>query len=206
LASALAATGQRLTWAAGLPLERRVIASAPVFHLDFCATDGRPETMMTAATGVGADLVVFDDADLVSNADGVVLEKALILAQQGRTVIVTLEAHSALSALERVARAARSVWPQTASAGRLARVCKAVLNERLIFGRQDKRVALFERILVQPEMLEAIERAQFGLLEECFGRPLGGITSPGFRESLARLVERDVIDERNAARIFDCIR
>lgn len=130
----------------------------------------------------------------VRDMDG--MKNALAYAETGHLCLATLHANNANQALERVI----SFFPEEAKAGLLLGMSMnlvAIVSQRLIPGKQSKRVAAIEVMINTPYMAELIQKQKMSDMKEIMAdnNDIGMIT---FDQSLFKLFTNGQIDEENA--------
>ncbi|HSI44215.1 MAG TPA: PilT/PilU family type 4a pilus ATPase [Methylotenera sp.] len=130
----------------------------------------------------------------VRDMDG--MKNALAYAETGHLCLATLHANNANQALERVI----SFFPEEAKAGLLLGMSMnlvAIISQRLIPGKQSKRVAAIEVMINTPYMAELIEKQKMNDMKEIMAdnNDIGMMT---FDQSLFKLFANGKIDEENA--------
>lgn len=130
----------------------------------------------------------------VRDMDG--MKNALAYAETGHLCLATLHANNANQALERVI----SFFPEEAKAGLLLGMSMnlvAIISQRLIPGKQSKRVAAIEVMINTPYMAELIEKQKMSDMKEIMAdnNDIGMMT---FDQSLFKLFANGKIDEENA--------
>ncbi len=186
LGSALMSSGHRTALVVGRPLERKLIASAPVFSFDMQQKEmGRS---MMLATDIGASVVIADDAPVYA------MERAIRLAETGVSVVFTMQAKSAMSALIRCLNSLKQ-WKNRID--ELTRLLKGVIYQELIRTNKAGQTAVFERISPTSSLLHALAKGQWDLLGGYNGN---AVTSPSLAESFQKLVEKNVIDAHTAGK------
>ncbi|MBA3696551.1 MAG: PilT/PilU family type 4a pilus ATPase [Methylotenera sp.] len=124
------------------------------------------------------------------------MKNALAYAETGHLCLATLHANNANQALERVI----SFFPEEAKAGLLLGMSMnlvAIVSQRLISGKQSKRVAAIEVMINTPYMSELIEKQKMSDMKEIMAdnNDIGMMT---FDQSLFKLFANGKIDEENA--------
>jgi len=157
---------------------------------------------------VGIDTLSFENAlkNAMRQAPDVILigevrdmegmKNAMAYAETGHLCLATLHANNANQALERVI----SFFPEDARAGLLLGISMnlvAIVSQRLIPGKQSKRVAATEVMINTPYIAELIQKQKLSDIKETMGdnNDIGMIT---FDQSLFRLFSNGKIDEENA--------
>jgi twitching motility protein PilU len=157
---------------------------------------------------VGIDTLSFENAlkNAMRQAPDVILigevrdmegmKNAMAYAETGHLCLATLHANNANQALER----AISFFPEDARTGLLLGVSMnlvAIVSQRLIPGKQSKRVAATEVMINTPYIAELIQKQKLGDIKEIMGdsNDIGMVT---FDQSLFRLFSNGKIDEENA--------
>ncbi len=124
------------------------------------------------------------------------MKNALAYAETGHLCLATLHANNANQALERVI----SFFPEDGRTGLLLGMSMnlvAIVSQRLIPGKLNKRVAATEVMINTPYMAELIQKQKMGEMKEIMAESndIGMIT---FDQSLFRLFANGKIDEENA--------
>jgi twitching motility protein PilU len=130
----------------------------------------------------------------VRDMDG--MKNALAYAETGHLCLATLHANNANQALERVI----SFFPEEAKAGLLLGMSMnlvAIVSQRLIPGKQSKRVAAIEVMINTPYMAELIQKQKMNDMKEIMADN-NDIGMNTFDQSLFRLFANGQIDEENA--------
>lgn len=157
---------------------------------------------------VGIDTLSFENAlkNAMRQAPDVILigevrdmegmKNAMAYAETGHLCLATLHANNATQALER----AISFFPEDARTGLLLGVSMnlvAIVSQRLIPGKQSKRIAATEVMINTPYIAELIQKQKLGDIKEIMGdsNDIGMVT---FDQSLFRLFSNGKIDEENA--------
>jgi twitching motility protein PilU len=130
----------------------------------------------------------------VRDMDG--MKNALAYAETGHLCLATLHANNANQALERVI----SFFPEDAKTNLLLGMSMnlvAIISQRLIPGKQSKRVAAVEVMINSPYMSELIEKQKMTEMKEVMAdnNDIGMCT---FDQALYRLYANGKIDEDNA--------
>jgi len=130
----------------------------------------------------------------IRDMDG--MKNALAYAETGHLCLATLHANNANQALERVI----SFFPEDAKASLLLGMSMnlvAIISQRLIPGKQSKRVAAVEVMINSPYMSELIEKQKMSEMKEIMAdnNDIGMCT---FDQALYRLYANGKIDEDNA--------
>lgn len=124
------------------------------------------------------------------------MKNALAYAETGHLCLATLHANNANQALERVI----SFFPEDAKAGLLLGMSLnlvAIVSQRLIPGKQSKRVAAIEVMINTPYMAELIQKQKMSDMKEIMADN-NDIGMNTFDQSLFRLFANGQIDEENA--------
>ena len=124
------------------------------------------------------------------------MKNALAYAETGHLCLATLHANNANQALERVI----SFFPEEAKAGLLLGMSMnlvAIVSQRLIPGKQSKRVAAIEVMINTPYMSELIEKQKMNDMKEIMADN-NDIGMNTFDQSLFKLFANGKIDEENA--------
>ena len=124
------------------------------------------------------------------------MKNALAYAETGHLCLATLHANNANQALERVI----SFFPEDARTGLLVGISMnlvAIVSQRLIPGKQSKRVAASEVMINSPYIAELIQKHKLSDIKEIMAdsNDLGMNT---FDQSLFKLFANGKIDEENA--------
>ena len=130
----------------------------------------------------------------VRDMDG--MKNALAYAETGHLCLATLHANNANQALERVI----SFFPEEAKAGLLLGMSMnlvAIISQRLVPGKQSKRVAAVEVMINTPYMAELIEKQKMNDMKEIMADN-NDIGMNTFDQSLFKLFANGKIDEENA--------
>jgi twitching motility protein PilU len=130
----------------------------------------------------------------VRDMDG--MKNALAYAETGHLCLATLHANNANQALERVI----SFFPEEAKPGLLLGMSMnlvAIVSQRLIPGKQSKRVAAIEVMINTPYMAELIQKQKMSDMKEIMADN-NDIGMNTFDQSLFRLFANGQIDEENA--------
>ncbi|MES2012515.1 MAG: PilT/PilU family type 4a pilus ATPase [Pseudomonadota bacterium] len=130
----------------------------------------------------------------VRDMDG--MKNALAYAETGHLCLATLHANNANQALERVI----SFFPEDGRAGLLLGLSMnlvAIVSQRLIPGKQSKRVAASEIMINTPYMAELIQKQKMSDMKEIMADN-NDIGMNTFDQSLFNLFTSDRIDEENA--------
>jgi twitching motility protein PilU len=130
----------------------------------------------------------------VRDMDG--MKNAMAYAETGHLCLATLHANNAIQALER----AVSFFPEDARAGLLLGMSMnlvAIISQRLIPGKQSKRVVATEVMINTPYIAELIQKQNLRDIKETTAdsNDIGMIT---FDQSLFNLFSNGKIDEENA--------
>lgn len=157
---------------------------------------------------VGIDTLSFNNAlkNAMRQAPNVILigeirdidamQQALAYAETGHLCLATLHANNANQALERVI----SFFPPESKNGLLLNLSlnlAAVVSQRLIPGKQKKRVAAFEVLTNTPYIAELIKRQDLSEIKEVMADS-NDIGMQTFDQNLYTLFMNDQIDENNA--------
>jgi twitching motility protein PilU len=130
----------------------------------------------------------------VRDMDG--MKNAMAYAETGHLCLATLHANNANQALERII----SFFPDEAKPGLLLGLSMnlvAIISQRLIPGKQSKRVAAIEVMINTPYMAELIQKQKMGEMKEIMADN-NDIGMNTFDQSLFRLFSNGKIDEENA--------
>jgi twitching motility protein PilU len=130
----------------------------------------------------------------VRDMDG--MKNALAYAETGHLCLATLHANNASQALERVI----SFFPEDGRAGLLLGMSMnlvGIISQRLIPGKQSKRVAATEVLINTPYMAELIQKQKMSEIKEIMGENTD-IGMQTFDQSLFKLFSNGKIDEDNA--------
>ncbi|MBC7696884.1 MAG: PilT/PilU family type 4a pilus ATPase [Bacteroidia bacterium] len=124
------------------------------------------------------------------------MKNALAYAETGHLCLATLHANNANQALERVI----SFFPEDGRAGLLLGMSMnlvSIISQRLIPGKQNKRVAAVEVMINTPYIAELIQKQKVSDIKEIMAdsNDIGMLT---FDQSLFRLYSNGKIDEENA--------
>ena len=124
------------------------------------------------------------------------MKNALAYAETGHLCLATLHANNANQALERVI----SFFPEDGRAGLLLGMSMnlvSIVSQRLIPGKQNKRVAAVEVMINTPYIAELIQKQKVSDIKEVMAdsNDIGMLT---FDQSLFRLYSNGKIDEENA--------
>ena len=124
------------------------------------------------------------------------MKNALAYAETGHLCLATLHANNANQALERVI----SFFPEEGRAGLLLGMSMnlvSIISQRLIPGKQSKRVAAVEVMINTPYISELIQKQKVSDIKEIMAdnSDIGMLT---FDQSLFRLYANGKIDEENA--------
>lgn len=130
----------------------------------------------------------------VRDMDG--MKNALAYAETGHLCLATLHANNANQALERII----SFFPEDARTGLLLGISMnlvAIVSQRLIPGKQSKRVAATEVMINTPYITELIQKQKMSEMKETMAESndIGMIT---FDQSLFRLFSNGKVDQENA--------
>ena len=157
---------------------------------------------------VGIDTHSFDNAlkNAMRQAPDVILigevrdmegmQQALTYAETGHLCLATLHANNANQALERII----SFFPTEAKNGLLLGISMnlvAVVSQRLIPGKVQKRVAAVEVMVNTPYIAELIQKQKLGEIKEIMADN-NDIGMNTFDQSLFKLFANSKIDEENA--------
>jgi len=135
----------------------------------------------------------------VRDMDG--MKNALAYAETGHLCLATLHANNANQALERVI----SFFPEDGRNGLLLGMSMnlvAIISQRLVPGKQTKRVAATEVMINTPYMGELIQKQKMGEIKEIMGEH-GDIGMHTFDQSLFKLYANGKVDEDNALAYAD---
>ena len=124
------------------------------------------------------------------------MKNALAYAETGHLCLATLHANNASQALERVI----SFFPEDGRAGLLLGMSMnlvGIISQRLIPGKQSKRVAATEVLINTPYMAELIQKQKMSEIKEIMGENTD-IGMQTFDQSLFKLFSNGKIDEDNA--------
>jgi len=124
------------------------------------------------------------------------MKNALAYAETGHLCLATLHANNANQALERVI----SFFPEEAKAGLLLGMSMnlvAIISQRLVPGKQSKRVAAIEVMINTPYMAELIAKQKMSDMKEIMADN-NDIGMNTFDQALFRLFANGKIDEDNA--------
>lgn len=130
----------------------------------------------------------------IRDIDG--MKNALAYAETGHLCLATLHANNANQALERVI----SFFPEEAKVGLLLAMSMnlvAIISQRLVPGKQSKRVAAIEVLVNTPYMAELIAKQKMSDMKEIMADN-NDIGMSTFDQSLFRLFSNGKIDEENA--------
>jgi len=130
----------------------------------------------------------------VRDMDG--MKNALAYAETGHLCLATLHANNASQALERVI----SFFPEDGRAGLLLGMSMnlvGIISQRLIPGKQSKRVAATEVLINTPYMAELIQKQKMSEIKEIMSENTD-IGMQTFDQSLFKLFSNGKIDEDNA--------
>jgi len=130
----------------------------------------------------------------VRDMDG--MKNALAYAETGHLCLATLHANNANQALERVI----SFFPEDGRAGLLLGISMnlvGIISQRLIPGKQSKRVAASEVMINTPYMAELIQKQKMSEIKEIMAENTD-IGMQTFDQSLFKLFSNGKIDEDNA--------
>lgn len=130
----------------------------------------------------------------VRDMDG--MKNAMAYAETGHLCLATLHANNANQALERII----SFFPDEAKPGLLLGLSMnlvSIISQRLIPGKQSKRVAAIEVMINTPYMAELIQKQKMNEMKEIMAdnNDIGMIT---FDQSLFKLFSDGKINEENA--------
>jgi len=135
----------------------------------------------------------------VRDMDG--MKNALAYAETGHLCLATLHANNANQALERII----SFFPEDGRNGLLLGISMnlvSIISQRLIPGKQSKRVAATEVMINTPYMSELIQKQKMGEIKEIMSENTD-IGMHTFDQSLFKLYSNDKIDEENALSYAD---
>ena len=124
------------------------------------------------------------------------MQQALTYAETGHLCLATLHANNANQALERII----SFFPTEAKQGLLLGISMnlvAVVSQRLIPGKVQKRVAAVEVMINTPYIAELIQKQKLGDIKEIMADN-NDIGMNTFDQSLFKLFANGKIDEENA--------
>ena len=124
------------------------------------------------------------------------MQQALTYAETGHLCLATLHANNANQALERII----SFFPTEAKQGLLLGISMnlvAVVSQRLISGKVQKRVAAVEVMINTPYIAELIQKQKLGDIKEIMADN-NDIGMNTFDQSLFKLFANGKIDEENA--------
>ena len=130
----------------------------------------------------------------VRDMDG--MKNALAYAETGHLCLATLHANNANQALERII----SFFPEEARAGLLLGLSMnlvAIISQRLVPGKESKRVAASEIMINTPYMAELIQKQKMGDIKDIMADN-NDIGMNTFDQSLFTLFSNGRIDEKNA--------
>jgi twitching motility protein PilU len=130
----------------------------------------------------------------VRDMDG--MKNALAYAETGHLCLATLHANNANQALERII----SFFPEDARAGLLLGLSMnlvSIISQRLIPGKQNKRVAATEVMINTPYISELIQKQKMSDMKDTMADN-NDIGMNTFDQSLFRLFSNGKIDEENA--------
>lgn len=130
----------------------------------------------------------------VRDMDG--MKNAMAYAETGHLCLATLHANNANQALERII----SFFPEDARAGLVLGVSMnlvAIVSQRLIPGKQSKRVAATEVMINTPYIAELIQKQKMSDMKDTMADN-NDIGMNTFDQSLFRLFSNGKIDEENA--------
>ncbi len=130
----------------------------------------------------------------VRDMDG--MKNALAYAETGHLCLATLHANNANQALERII----SFFPEDARAGLLLGLSMnlvSIVSQRLIPGKQNKRVAATEVMINTPYISELIQKQKMSDMKDTMADN-NDIGMNTFDQSLFRLFSNGKIDEENA--------
>lgn len=162
---------------------------------------------------VGIDTLSFDNAlkNAMRQAPDVILigeirdmdgmKQAMAYAETGHLCLATLHANNANQALERII----SFFPQDAKAGLLLGVSLnlvGIISQRLVPGKQTKRVAAMEVMINTPYIAELIQKQKTEEIKEIMANNTD-IGMSTFDQSLFKLFAAGKIDEENALNYAD---
>jgi len=129
------------------------------------------------------------------------MKNALAYAETGHLCLATLHANNANQALERII----SFFPEDGRNGLLLGISMnlvSIISQRLIPGKQSKRVAATELMINTPYMNELIQKQKMGEIKEIMAENTD-IGMHTFDQSLFKLFSNDKIDEENALAYAD---
>ena len=124
------------------------------------------------------------------------MQQALTYAETGHLCLATLHANNANQALERII----SFFPTEANPGLLLGISLnlvAVVSQRLIPGKIQKRVAAVEVMINTPYIAELIQKQKLGEMKDIMGDN-NDIGMNTFDQALFKLFANGKIDEENA--------
>lgn len=130
----------------------------------------------------------------VRDMDG--MKNAMAYAETGHLCLATLHANNANQALERII----SFFPEDARAGLLLGLSMnlvSIISQRLIPGKQSKRVAATEVLINSPYISELIQKQKMNDMKDTMADS-NDIGMNTFDQSLFRLFSNGKIDEENA--------
>jgi twitching motility protein PilU len=130
----------------------------------------------------------------VRDMDG--MKNAMAYAETGHLCLATLHANNANQALERII----SFFPEDARAGLLLGLSMnlvSIISQRLIPGKQSKRVAATEVMINSPYISELIQKQKMSDMKDTMADN-NDIGMNTFDQSLFRLFSNGKIDEENA--------
>jgi twitching motility protein PilU len=130
----------------------------------------------------------------VRDMDG--MKNAMAYAETGHLCLATLHANNANQALERII----SFFPDDARAGLLLGLSMnlvSIISQRLIPGKQNKRVAATEVMINSPYISELIQKQKMNDMKDTMADS-NDIGMNTFDQSLFRLFSNGKIDEENA--------
>jgi len=130
----------------------------------------------------------------VRDMDG--MKNAMAYAETGHLCLATLHANNANQALERII----SFFPEDARAGLLLGLSMnlvSIISQRLIPGKQSKRVAATEVMINSPYISELIQKQKMSDMKDTMADS-NDIGMNTFDQSLFRLFSNGKIDEENA--------
>jgi len=130
----------------------------------------------------------------VRDMDG--MKNALAYAETGHLCLATLHANNASQALERVI----SFFPEDGRSGLLLGMSMnlvGIISQRLVPGKQSKRVAATEVLINTPYMAELIQKQKMSEIKDIMGENTD-IGMQTFDQSLFKLFSGGKIDEDNA--------
>ena len=129
------------------------------------------------------------------------MKNALAYAETGHLCLATLHANNANQALERVI----SFFPEDNRAGLLLGMSMnlvSIISQRLIPGKQTKRVAATEVMINTPYISELIQKQKMNDIKDIMGES-GDVSMHTFDQSLFKLFANGKIDEESALAYAD---